>query len=451
MSSTERHIYTVSELTASLKHLLEDKFPFVWISGEISNFRKPSSGHFYFTLKDPSAQISAVMFRNQNRKIGFKLEDGQHLIGLGRISVYEPRGSYQLILEYLEPKGVGALQMAFEQLKNKLSAEGLFDPAHKKPIPFLPGQLSVITSASGAVVHDILNVVNRRYPNMPVDIIPVRVQGDGAAAQIVAAIETFNRQPDCEVMIIARGGGSLEDLQAFNSEDVARAIFASHVPVISAIGHDTDFTISDFVADLRAPTPSAAAELAVPVKEELKSSVDYLYNRLCQNMKDRINRERHSLSQVVKYLPHPRKKVQDLMFRIDDHAARIVQAIFRQLRYHRQDVTASLGRLIDHSPAFLAYKLNVKLDKLNYNISRYIDISLTRNKHKVRECATALAALNPRTILKRGYSITHSLPDYAVVKSPEDVTLSQSVEITVASGKLICRVERTYKDGEKIL
>ena len=262
-------IYTVSKLTAQIKTLLEDRFPFVWITGEVSNFRSPSSGHFYFVLKDATAQIQAVMFRGQNQMLKFALEDGMNVTGLGRINVYEPRGTYQIVLEYLEPKGVGALQAAFEQLKAKLAIEGLFADTHKRQIPFLPREIALVTSPTGAVVHDMLNILNRRFPTIPVWVYPVRVQGDGAENEIASALDDLSKRSDLDIIILARGGGSLEDLQAFNSEGVARAVFTSEIPIISAIGHETDYTIVDFVADLRAPTPSAAAELAVAIKTEL--------------------------------------------------------------------------------------------------------------------------------------------------------------------------------------
>ena len=264
-----RRILTVSELTGQIKSLLENSFAFVWVCGEISNFRTPGSGHYYFTLKDASAQVAAVMFRNQNRQLKFLPADGMSIVGLGRISVYEPRGSYQIILEYVEPAGVGALQVAFERLKQRLAVAGYFDEHHKQRLPFLPHKISVITSPTGAVVHDIITVASRRFPNMPLQIVPVKVQGVGSEDEIASALELVNRRSDADVIILARGGGSLEDLQAFNSERVAMAIFTSRIPVVSAVGHETDVTIADFIADVRAPTPSAAAELVVPDKNEL--------------------------------------------------------------------------------------------------------------------------------------------------------------------------------------
>ena len=449
MSTIERHIYTISEITSSIKTLLEDAFPFVWVSGEISNFRKPSSGHYYLTLKDDKAQISAVMFRNQNKNLLFDLEDGQHILGLGRISVYEPRGTYQIILEFIEPKGVGALQIAFEQLKGKLEEEGLFDSGHKKNIPFLPGKISLITSPTGSVVHDIINVTQRRFPNMTIEIMPVKVQGLDAINQIVQAIEILNGRESTEVIIIARGGGSLEDLQPFNSERVARAVFASQVPVISAVGHETDFSICDFVSDLRAPTPSAAAELAVPVKNELINSIKYLKDNLSRNTYTLIQQKMHYLQHITKRLPHPKNKIQDMILRIDDYESRISQSIKRLLRYRKDKLNNINSRLIDHNPNFLTYKLKVQLDKISDNIHKKLLILISENKYKHNELSTKLEAINPSAILKRGYSITRTLPDCLVVRQPEDVALDQQVDVMIAGGHLICRIERISKNGEK--
>lgn len=269
-SNTQKQILTVSELTSQIKSHLESRFPFVWLTGEISNFRIPVSGHYYFSLKDARAQINSVMFRGQNSQLTFEPEDGMQINGLGRISLYEPRGSYQIILEYMEPSGVGALQIAFEQLKKKLSAEGLFKDEHKVPIPYLPRKISVITSLTGSVVHDIIRVLNRRFTNIPLEIIPAKVQGQDAENELIAALQLLNHRSDTDVAILARGGGSLEDLQAFNSEKLVREIFSSKIPIISAVGHETDFTLADFVADLRVPTPSAAAEMVVPLKIDLE-------------------------------------------------------------------------------------------------------------------------------------------------------------------------------------
>ena len=320
---TTRKVYTISELNADIKLLLEEQFPFVWIIGEISNFRIPASGHFYFTLKDESCQLNAVMFRGQQQKLKFEPEDGLNITGMGRLSVYEPRGTYQIILEYMEPAGIGALQIAYEKLKARLNEEGLFDEKHKKPIPFLPQKIALITSPTGAVVHDMLTIIKRRFPNMHIQIFPVKVQGVGAEDEIVDALTLLNQTNDVDVAIVARGGGSLEDLQSFNAERVVRSVFESQIPVISAVGHETDYTITDFVADLRAPTPSAAAELAVPVKNELLRIVNNNFVALEFRVCHLIERFRRNLVDLAKGLVDPKKQIQDWRLRIDDFSARI--------------------------------------------------------------------------------------------------------------------------------
>ncbi len=280
MEDKGRYIYTVSQLSASIKIVLEDSFQNIWIEGEISNFDRPSSGHFYFTLKDERSELKCVFFKSSNEKIKFEIKDGMQVLCCGRISIYEKRGVYQLYVTKMEPKGVGALQLAFEQLKEKLFKEGLFDETHKKEIPLLPERIGIVTSITGAAIRDILHVLNKRFSNVEVVINPVKVQGDGAREEISSAIEEFNVLKNVDVMIVARGGGSLEDLWAFNEEIVARAIYNSKIPIISAVGHEIDWTISDFVADMRAPTPSVAAEIVIAKKSELEDRLDEIEKKI---------------------------------------------------------------------------------------------------------------------------------------------------------------------------
>jgi len=312
------NVFTVSELTAHIKTLLEGRFGFVWVTGEISNLRRPGSGHVYLTLKDGQSQIRAVMFRQGTRNAVFDLDDGMSVVCRGRVSVYQPRGEYQLIIDTVEPKGLGALQLAFEQLKTRLAQEGLFDPSHKQQIPFLPRRIGIVTSPTGAAIRDILHVTARRFPSIPVRIAPVRVQGIEAPQEICDAITLFNAMDDVEVIIVTRGGGSLEDLFCFNDERIARAIYASEIPVISAVGHEIDFTIADFVADLRAPTPSAAAELVVPMRRDLVESLRSLRTRLVSG--DRVGRQRRRerMQAHIERLKDPRRRIEDLRLKIDD-------------------------------------------------------------------------------------------------------------------------------------
>src|SRR6516162_870563 len=317
----QRQVYSVSELTERLKGLLETQFPDVWVAGEISNLRPATSGHLYFTLKDANAQLRAVCFRNQARYLKFKPQDGVAVIARGRLSVYEARGEYQLIVEFLEPAGLGALQLAFEQLKSKLSAEGLLALQRKRALPLLPRTVGIVTSPTGAVIRDMLRVLRRRFRNLNVVLYPVRVQGEGAAEEILEGIECLNRRPGLEVIIVARGGGSLEDLWAFNEERVARAIAASRLPVISGVGHETDFTIADFAADLRAPTPSVAAELVVRRKEDFTGELGTRTRHLGQFMRLKLSEAQHRLTEL-----HLHRVFQTLAARIGSRAQRVDEA-----------------------------------------------------------------------------------------------------------------------------
>lgn len=437
----QRRIYTVSELTAEIKTSLERKFPFVWIVGEISNFRIPASGHFYFTLKDANAQINAVMFRGQNRNLKFFPEDGMDVIGLGRISVYEPRGTYQILLEYLEPKGVGALQVAFEQLKARLAEEGLFDEKHKKRLPFIPQKISILTSPTGAVVHDILKIINRRFPNVPITIIPVKAQGNDAEKTIVSGINLLNLLNDSDVAILARGGGSLEDFHAFNSEAVARAVFSSKIPIISAIGHETDYTIADFVADLRAPTPSAAAELVVPQKDDLIRRCRELSTTLNLRFQRNIEYLRNRLTEIAGRLIDPKKRIEDLRLRLDDYTARLIRMSMNRLDRTRERLNWRKDRLFANNPMVQLNIYKEKLEQIKYNILFYQKIIIDEKKYHLREQVSRMNALSPTAILSRGYSITRTIPDARVVRDSEAVDLGEELEVMLAKGALYVNVQ----------
>jgi exodeoxyribonuclease VII large subunit len=449
MPHSRKIIYSVAELTRRIKQLIEGNFPFVWIRGEISNFRMPSSGHCYFTLKDESAQIAAVVFRAQNRQLKFDLEDGLSVIGLGRLSIYEPRGTYQIILEHIEPAGLGALQLAFEKLKRRLADEGYFDEAHKKPIPFLPCKISLITSPSGAVVHDIITIISRRFPNVHLGIVPVKVQGAGSEDEIAAALRIVNARADSDVIILARGGGSLEDLQAFNSEKVAMAIFASRIPVISAVGHETDVTIADFIADLRAPTPSAAAELVVPEKNELIRYQRDLEHALRTQCKHQLQKLNQSINELMRRLIDPRRKVQELWLRIDDLYQRLGRLMTIGLRHNKDRLKEIAHRLSSSSPIKLSQKINLilKINRTNLlnNIKHLIDSKCSTTT----QATIKLESLNPLAILQRGYSVTRSLPERRVVTHPDQVMLEQLVEVLIADGSLVCNVKEKSIHGKK--
>ena len=437
----QRRIYTVSDLTADIKVILEDKFPFVWICGEISNFRVPASGHFYFTLKDDNAQINVVMFRSQNRNLRFVPEDGMSVTGLGRISVYEPRGAYQIIFEYLEPEGTGAIQLAYEQLKARLVEEGLFDEKHKKPLPYLPRKISIITSPTGAVVHDILKIINRRFSNVHIEIIPVKVQGEGAEDEIVTALKLLNARDDSDIAIIARGGGSFEDFHAFNSEVVARSIFESEIPIISAVGHETDFSIADFVSDLRAPTPSAAAELVIPLKIDLVKRCAELSMTLTNRFFRYIEYLQILLKEITNRLFDPTKKIEDLMLRTDDMFARLIRSYKNRDSQWRERLEWRVERLNANNPLIHINKLNEELAQEYDNLLIYIKISLNEKHFLLRELTSRLNALSPNAILARGYSIARTIPDAVVVRDPQEVSIGQDLEVLVAKGSIICSVK----------
>lgn len=446
-------IYTVSKLTAEIKQLLEDAYAMVWITGEISNFKQPVSGHFYFDLKDASARINGVMFRGQNRRLGFMPEDGMQVTGLGRVSVYEPRGSYQIILEHMEPRGVGALQVAFEQLKKRLGDEGLFDTGRKKSLPFLPEFIDVVTSATGAAVRDIINVISQRFPSVKLRIVPVTVQGDAAADEIAEALKWRNaalRQAD--VIILARGGGSLEDLQAFNTEQVARAISASRIPVVTGIGHETDFTIADFVADYRAPTPSAAAAAVVPDRRQLVHFISDLNQRLYKNMHQQIIDARRQLADLDRRLVDPRKKLADMRLRVDELTDRLLRASRVLKEKQRHVLRFARQRLLAASPLNQCRQLNATAAQLNINLLESIRNYLYKKRMRLDIPGGKLQALNPSAILARGYSITRTRPPQReIVKNAGQVVLDQLIDITLAEGSLTCRIEGKTDNGEKKL
>ncbi len=436
----QQRILSVSELTGQIKELLEGQFPMVWITGEVSNCRRPASGHCYFTLKDAHAQITAVLFRPQLQRMKFSLEDGLHVVGLGRISVYAPRGNYQVIFEYLEPEGRGALQLAFEQLKDKLAAEGLFSPDLKRPLPFLPGHICLVTSPTGAVIHDMIHIIRRRFSGIRISILPVRVQGEGAARDIVDALETVSRLDDVDVVIVARGGGSMEDLVAYNDESVARAIRGCAAPVISAVGHETDYTIADFAADLRAPTPSAAAELAVPVRADLKRRVDAARADIVRAVDSQLSRLRTRVTDLRGRIRDPRRVLTDHRLRLDDLVQRMVRTPQLEIRRHRERLAWRRSRLCAQPfraiTADAKEKLYMNKAKFSVSIHKFIDM----NKSVLAANASRLEALSPLSVLDRGYSITRLHPRGPVVRSVKDIDIDQRLDVTVADGTMTTRV-----------
>lgn len=438
----ENKIYSITELTHEIKKLLEDHYPFIWIYGEISNLNIPSSGHFYFTLKDNNSRINAIIFKGQLRNIKFTPENGMYVIGFGRLSLYESRGTYQIIFEYLEPKGIGSLQIAYEQLKSKLSAQGFFDVSCKKKLPFLPRNISIITSPTGSVLFDILNIIDRRFSDVNIRILPVKVQGELSELDIVNAIKLLNEYGNTDVAIIARGGGSIEEMQSFNSESVARAIFESDIPIISAIGHETDFTIADFVSDYRAPTPSVAAEIVVPLKTDLLLSIKKATSSLKSYYIRHINDYRAAINNYLKRLKDPIRKVQDLLIRNDDLYNRLLRASMLLIKQHRSCIYWTHDKLLTWSPVNYVLKNREFNNMLLLYMFKSINILINRKRYILNEYSSKLSALNPAAILNRGYSITRTIPEKHVITDSANVNIDQLLEVIVAKGTIICRVER---------
>ena len=423
----ERAVLTVAQLTAQLREVVEERFPAVWVEGEISNFKVYGSGHAYFTLKDAEAQIRAVLFRNRARRIRFEPGDGLHVMAFGSIEVYAQRGEYQLVIELLEPRGLGALQLAFEQLKQRLGAEGLFDPARKRRLPRFPRRIGIVTSPSGAAIRDMLRVIGRRFAGLSIVLAPARVQGEGAAEEIAQGVRDLNALDDIDVIIVGRGGGSLEDLWAFNEEVVARAIAASKVPVVSAVGHEVDFTIADFVADLRAPTPSAAAELVVREKQAVLDTLGDLRRRL----------ERAAT-----------RPLSDLERRVDDTRARLGRAMTAQLKRAAYRFELATAGLKAASPYARVATGRHRLERAGARLHGGIARALDHSRHRLRNAAGRLDSLSPLAVLGRGYSLTRK-PTGEIVRSVRQVATGEPIDVLLAEGTLGCRVERSREGDDR--
>jgi exodeoxyribonuclease VII large subunit len=442
-----RRVFTVSELTHAVKDTLEGRFGGLWVEGEISNLRVHTSGHVYFTLKDEEAQVRAVLFRSRMRRVRFEPADGLHVLAFGRLDVYAVRGEYQLVCEVLEPKGLGALQLAFEQLKARLAAEGLFDAGRKRPLPALPRRVGLVTSPTGAAVRDFLRIVTRRFAGLQVLVCPVRVQGDTAAGEIAQGIGMLNRRGDLDVIVVARGGGSLEDLWAFNEEAVARAIAASKIPVISAVGHETDVTIADFVADLRAPTPSAAAELVVREKAELVRQLATLGTRLRRGMGQRTGRITDRLADIRRrrVLTDPGRPLRDWARRVDDLGARLTRAVTRHATRGRERLDRAARAL---RPALLRAPVRHRRQlaaQLGGRLERALRGETARRRRAMEALAARLDSLSPLACLARGYAIALS-PAGEVVTRADQVRVGERLAVRLRAGSLGCRVEDVEQD-----
>lgn len=442
-SAPQRRIWPVREIVSAVRGALEREYADVWVEGEISNFRPADSGHLYFSLKDEAAQLRIVMFRSQARLLKFRPENGLKVIARGRVTLYEGRGELQLMAEYLEPQGAGALQLAFEQLKAKLHAEGLFARERKKPIPALPKKIGVVTSPRGAVIQDILNVLRRRHNTVHVLIFPAQVQGEAAASEVSTGVRWFSREGNVDVIIVARGGGSIEDLAAFNDEGLARTIAASDIPVISAVGHETDFTICDFVADLRAPTPSAAAELVIRSKQELDERVEFLRTHLARALRLRLLEYEKRLDRLAHHgafgsmqiaLARRQQRVDDLVFRMS--AAQSNH--FRQM-HRRLDVAATRVRHHDLRSRFVARRREIdgEVQSLATAFGNY----LMRRQSRIQTLAAQLQSLSPISILERGYALVFDA-DGRLLKDARQVREGDTITAQLALGQIAATVKK---------
>lgn len=444
MSGLVPSVLTVSTLTRQIRSTFEKNFPPLWVEGEISNLRCPSSGHRYFTLKDQSSQIRAVLFRSQVERLKFALQDGLEVFVFGRLSVYEPRGDYQLLLEAIEPKGIGALQLAFVQLKAKLEAEGFFEPSGKKVLPLYPQRIGLVTSPSGAAIHDLLTIIHRRWPLAQILIAPVSVQGDEAAGQIAKAIGTLNQIGESDVLIVGRGGGSLEDLWAFNEEIVVRAIASSRIPVVSAVGHESDVTLADLAADYRAPTPSAAAELVVPDCSTVRHHLGHQQIGLERSLRSLCVAWRGQVQELTGRLPEPRLVLGQFVQRVDE----LERQLYVKMEYWCRNLQVRLLRhqstIWERNPLIDIRRQQLALIDRGIRLVRGMSGCILHKRHQSELWMSQLNQLSPLAVLGRGYSIVHNQQSGKVVKKSTEVSVGESVRTRLHEGELICLVQRTH-------
>jgi len=440
-----RIIYSVTALNRAAKVILEQEFPMIWVSGEISNLSTPASGHCYFTLKDAGAQIRCALFKSRARLLAIKPQNGAQVIACARLTMYEERGEAQLIIEQLEPAGLGELQRAFEAVKRKLQAEGVFDLAHKKSLPPFPQRLGVITSPTGAVLRDIATVAQRRFSALPIRVYPVVVQGRDAPTALVAALHQAGARRDCDVLILARGGGSLEDLWAFNDEAVARAIFACPIPIISAIGHEIDFTIADWVADARAPTPSAAAEMATPDARVWQQRLARLQQQLASPVRQRLAQAHWHVRDLRGRLPHPRQRLQAQAQRLALLTLRLRQVGAHAPRRYQRQLHEAQGRLAQCSPRWTAQTLASRLRHNNDRLRTLMRRAPEQCRARLAMLARALAAVSPLATLQRGYAIVRD-ERQRIVRDATQIAPGSHVSVRLAQGELLCWVE-SVQDG----
>ncbi len=441
ISTPRRDIYSVSRLNREARATLEGNFPLLWVEGEISNLARPRSGHIYFSLKDEFAQVRCAMFRMRAGNLRFTPQDGMQVTARVKVGLYEPRGDYQLQVEHLEEAGDGALRRAFDALKQRLEQEGLFDTTHKRPLPAMPKQIGVVTSPSGAAIRDILSVLKRRFPAIPVVIYPTTVQGEGAANAIAAQIRLAGKRGECDVLIVGRGGGSLEDLWAFNEEVVARAIYDSPLPVISAVGHEVDITISDFVADLRAPTPSAAAEQLSPDRDEWLYALQRIGTRLQRSLRQQLRQQKQRVDWLHKRLRDPAQSLQQKAQRLDELELRLLAAQRNLARHLKSRLTNGEARLQHHNPMVRLQQHHQRQQQLSRRLQLAWQQRLKQLQLRLAAQVSALEAISPLATLSRGYAIVQQSESGQVIRSSHEVKQGDTVRARLHQGELICRVE----------
>lgn len=449
MPNNKVKIYSVSEITKRINSTLENSFPDIWIEGEVSNLSRPASGHIYFSLKDKTAQLKCVIFKNLTNGMKFELEDGLNVLCFGRIGVYQFQGQYQLYIEKVEPKGYGALQLAFEQLKERLKKEGLFQEEHKKPLPFLPKTIGIVTSGTGAAIRDILSGIDKRFPNVRIIINPVRVQGKEAPPEIARAIKEFNEYKDVDVLIIGRGGGSLEDLWAFNEEVVARAIFSSKIPIISAVGHEVDYTISDFVADGRAATPTKAAEMVIANKEELEEKLLNLKKRLGFYLKSYVeNLKKHFINLAAsRFFKEPDEIFIQKKQHMDELSLKLKKDFINYIRLKTETLRRCAENLFFRKPEIILKDSRRTITDMKQRLIKNILQSVNLKSRDFKNCVARLQALSPLAVLTRGYSITYHLPSKKALTKIKEIKVKDSVKTVLSDGEFIS-VVREVNEGE---
>ncbi|MGC3980637.1 MAG: exodeoxyribonuclease VII large subunit [Steroidobacteraceae bacterium] len=443
----DRDIYTPGRLNREARMLLERGFGSLWLEGELSNLSRPSSGHWYFSLKDDSAQLRSAMFRQRNMLVNFAPKDGMHVLVRGRVSLYEPRGDYQFIVDVMEEAGEGALRRQFEQLKAKLAAAGLFAAEHKKPLPALPKRIGVITSPTGAAIRDILHILKRRFPSIPVLIYPVPVQGAGAAEQIAAAIRLADQRQDCDVLIVARGGGSLEDLWSFNEEVVARAIFDCRIPLITGVGHEVDFTIADFVADVRAPTPSGAAELVVPDCQTWLQSLSVLQRRLLNGLRRHLQQHLQTFTWLQRRLQqlHPGVQLRQRAQRLDELEQRLLRALQFDIEQRRRLLGTQASRLQAQSPVLRLANARAQLQQLQVALQTLMREQQEALRNRLLMATRSLETLSPLATLTRGYAIVSDAQGHAVLDVSQ-LQVGDEIIARVSKGRVAATVSEIKQD-----